>query len=182
MGGSSSSNMSKQEESSHRVTLNGKVVAESAKCVMTGACSRALGLCVVCRVVSSRKYLPVQTATCTSRPMGSTVSISRCTRATIRRVGGREPASASPLRAAVLARKPDILRVALVNDSYYNAKVGDVTAKDAAWVYEDPKPGAAYLKGYWAFCTWRSCRDRTSPQPHTTPLYHTDQRNGLKVT
>ena len=111
MGGSSSSNMSKQEESSHRVTLNGKVVAESAKCVMT----------------DGNVYFP---------PDGI----------------NREYFSLHEGYHTTCGWKGTC--------DYYNAKVGDVTAKDAAWVYEDPKPGAAYLKGYWAFY----------------------QRNGLKVT
>jgi uncharacterized protein (DUF427 family) len=40
--------------------------------------------------------------------------------------------------------------------SYYSIVVGDAVNRDAAWVYADPKPAAAEIRGRIAF--WRGVR------------------------
>lgn len=37
--------------------------------------------------------------------------------------------------------------------SYYDIVVGDAVNRDAAWIYRDPKPAAANIRGFIAF--WR---------------------------
>ncbi|TPX55749.1 hypothetical protein PhCBS80983_g05070 [Powellomyces hirtus] len=40
--------------------------------------------------------------------------------------------------------------------SYYTLTVGGKTNPDAAWVYEEPKPAAAHIRGYVAF--WKGVK------------------------